>query len=465
MASAAATAKISNPNQTVKPGDSVTLDGSSSVGTFFAWWQPVGTTAKLSPNSNSNKVTFQAPDNIAGGKSIPHKLSFVLYVADQTYHSTTTATIAVTPESPPPPPPPETITIPDLTATTTLVNPVNITINAVDTYTNATFLEIQIDKVPQKGTAIIESQGQLKQGDKTTTAVIQYQPNTNTQVPTTDSFTYSAYDNQKNKSREATVTINITGTGVPPPPSPPPNPPLPPIPPAPTTPTKFTADVVNHSTKLTTQQIQTLCAAVKKQLDNEVAQYWGSTASFNFGAPVSGNAKLGFFDTADQPGDLGWHDDQDNQVTIEIFYVGTLDDVGVTVSHEMIETIGDYNANTTVPAVDPQGKACTYFTENCDPVESDQYAVDNVQVSNFVTPAWFKLPSVAGVPDARFDYLKKTATPFDIDKGGYMDVSYDNGNNWQDIFERTSGFDKFSGSRKRMRDKNKQAGVFRNRFG
>lgn len=459
MASSA-TAKISNPNQTVMPGDSVTLDGSSSVGTFFAWWQPVGTTAKLGPDDKTNKITFKAPDNIANGKSIPHKLVFVLYVDDKESYDTTTATVAVVPGLPPPPP--EAITIPDLTATTTLLNPVNITIHATDTYTNATFLEIQIDKVPQKGTAIIQSQGQPQvAGDKTTTAVIQYHPNTNTQVPTTDSFTYSAYDNQNNKSREATVTINITGTGLPPPP----NPPLPPIPPAPTAPTKFTADVVNHSTKLTTAQMQTLCAAVKKQLDNEVAQYWGSTASFNFGAPVAGNAKLGFFDTADQPGDLGWHDDQDNQVTIEIFYVGTLDDVGVTVSHEMIETIGDYNANTTVPATDPQGKACTYFTENCDPVESDQYAVDGVQVSNFVTPTWFKLPSVSGTPDGRFDYLKKTATPFDIDKGGYMDVSYDQGNTWQDIFERTSGFDKFSGSRKRMRDTNKKAGVFRNRFG
>jgi len=233
--------------------------------------------------------------------------------------------------------------------------------------------------------------------------------------------------------------------------------PLPPTPvPTPTpTPTpspipvKFVADVVNHSSKLSISQLQTICNAVKIQLDRDGAPYWGSTAEFNFGPPVTGHAKLGVFDNADQPGALGWHDDVNNQVTIEIFYIGTLADVAVTISHEMLETIGDYNASTTVQGTDPNGKACTFYTENCDPVESDVYQINGISVSDFATPAWFKLPQPAGTPDGRFDFMKKTTKPFELSRGGYMEISYDGGRTWSEIQARTSGMDKFSGSHKR----------------
>jgi hypothetical protein len=270
-------------------------------------------------------------------------------------------------------------------------------------------------------------------------------------IPHSLGFVLHLSDSTQNAT-QTTATVNINPAQQPPNPSPNPTPS-----PTPTNiPVKFIADVVNHSSKLSDQQLQQLCAAVKKQLDADVAPYWGYTADFNFGTPQPGHAKLGVFDNADQPGDLGWHSDDNNQVTIEIFYVGTLDDVGVTISHEMIETVGDYNAETTVPATDPNGKPCTYFEENCDPVESDEYKIDNVGVSNFVTPAWFQLQSVPNTPDGRFDFLKKTSKPFEIDSGGYMEISYDNGRTWSEVQERTSGFDKFSGSRKRMRDAKKQ---------
>ena len=122
----------------------------------------------------------------------------------------------------------------------------------------------------------------------------------------------------------------------------------------------------------------------------------------------------------------------------------------------MLETIGDYDANTIVPATDPNGKPCTYFEENCDPVESDSYKVNGIDVSNFVTPTWFKLPQVAGTPDGRFDFLQNTNKPFELDSGGYMEVSYDGGRQMvREVQRRTSGFDKFSVCIKRMRDAKK----------
>lgn len=220
-------------------------------------------------------------------------------------------------------------------------------------------------------------------------------------------------------------------------------------------PVMFIADVTNHSSKLSTPQLGSICSAVQTQLDNEGAQFWGSTAKFNFGAKVSGHVQCGIFDTADQPGDLGWHDDNAGQVTIECFYLETLQDLAVTLSHEMMETIGDYTADKTIKAVDPSGNPCLYFQENCDPVESDFYQISGISVSNFATPAWFNLPMVPGTPDKRYDFMQKCTHNYEIRPGGYMEVSYDNGTNWTQIQERK--FEQFSNSRKRVRENWKNA--------
>lgn len=201
----------------------------------------------------------------------------------------------------------------------------------------------------------------------------------------------------------------------------------------------FVADVVNKSTKLSSTDLQNITVAVKKQLDNECLNFWGHTAAFNLGARISGHATLTILDKSDTPGDLGWHDYQNGNVQIEAFYVGTLSDLSVTISHEMLETISDLNANTTVKGTDSQGKPCLLFTENADPVESSTYKVNNIDVSDFVTPKWFNLPEVKGTPDERFDYLQIVNKPFQLAQGGYSEISYDNGQTWTEEQARTQG--------------------------
>lgn len=201
----------------------------------------------------------------------------------------------------------------------------------------------------------------------------------------------------------------------------------------------FIADVINKSTHLSTPDLVNITNAVKKQLDNEGLNFWGHTASFNLGARISGNATLTILDQSDSPGDLGWHDFQNGIAVIEAFNIGTLSDLSVTISHEMLETIGDFNANTTVKGVDSQGKPCLFFTENCDPVESSTYKIDNIDVSDFVTPVWFNLPKVQGTPDGRFDFLKIVNKPFQLASGGYSEISYDNGQSWTQEQARTRG--------------------------
>lgn len=197
-------------------------------------------------------------------------------------------------------------------------------------------------------------------------------------------------------------------------------------------------DVENHSNKLSNDQIQPLLDAVQKQLDNEVLQYWGYTARFNL-LPMGvlntdkTHWKMGVFDESDEPGDAGWHDDESGQVIIEVFNLGTPNDTAITISHEALESITDTDANTTVEGLDPSGRPCIMYLEPADPVEDDSYAIDGIQVSNFVMPTWFKLPSVDFTPDARFDFLQKVTKEFEILPGGYMQYSYDNGKTWTEV--------------------------------
>lgn len=216
------------------------------------------------------------------------------------------------------------------------------------------------------------------------------------------------------------------------------------------TPNLFTADVINHSSKITIDQLETICTAIKKQMDRDVASYWSYTASFNFGDPVQGNVKLGIFDQKDASGAAGWHAAQGDQVTIECYYVSTYEDLCTTISHEMLETIADYNAQTIVDGFDEEGTPVKAYLEIADPVEDDSYDVDGIQVSNFASPGWFSMPAHGGTPDSRTDYMEKTRKAWDIAPGGYMQYSYDGGKTWQDVEERKK-FDELSGTRKAKR--------------
>jgi len=293
--------------------------------------------------------------------------------------------------------------------------------------------------------------------------------NTNQGVPIdhTLGFQLTVKDASSGKTASTTQDVKVSAGNQTGPPSQPQQPPPPDLqppqePPEPSqdpttsskpTPILFTADVINHSTKISNEELQKICDSVKKQMDQDLSAYWSYSASFNFGPPVQGNVKLGIFDSADEPGDFGWHSATGDQVTIEVFYVGTYEDLCITISHEMVETIADYDAKTIVDGFDEHGKPVKAYLEIADPVESDSYSVDNIKVSNFATPTWFGMPPHGGTPDrTRTDFMQITTRPWDIAKGGYMQYSYDNGQTWQDVHDRIA-FDALSGSRKAKRAK------------
>jgi hypothetical protein len=87
--------------------------------------------------------------------------------------------------------------------------------------------------------------------------------------------------------------------------------------------------------------------------------------------------------------------------------------VSSVLSHEVLEMFVDPNCNLWAD----DGKGSAYSFEVCDPVEAPSYAVSNVSVSNFVTPAWFDPLAPA---TAQFDKLGHLSAAFSILTGGYV---------------------------------------------
>ena len=70
--------------------------------------------------------------------------------------------------------------------------------------------------------------------------------------------------------------------------------------------------------------------------------------------------------------------------------------------------------------VDFGGKPCFMDLEVCDPVENDEYNIQNIPMSNFILPSWFE----PAMPNQKYDYLGKLGAPCTLDSGGYFGYSF-----------------------------------------
>lgn len=214
-----------------------------------------------------------------------------------------------------------------------------------------------------------------------------------------------------------------------------PKPPVPTPTPTPKVNILGTIAVVNQSTTDSDATVQKWINAVKIQADRDIAPYWGGSVDFQFvgkNTPPPADWYCLIVDNADVAGALGYHDvGPQGQPIIKVFTEFEAQGAGsssITLSHEIAESISDTNANTTIQGFDEQGRACLYFQENADPVENDTYQINGVDVSDFVTKQWFVKGSTA-----KLDILGQVSKPFQILPGGYMEISYDGGNTWNQV--------------------------------
>jgi hypothetical protein len=94
-------------------------------------------------------------------------------------------------------------------------------------------------------------------------------------------------------------------------------------------------------------------------------------------------------------------------------------------SHEVLEARADPRLHACIELDD----GSIFDKEICDRVESDEYDVDGVPLSNFNTPACFE---PVGAPDERFDWLGLSTHANEVRPGGYAQT-YMIGSGWQII--------------------------------
>lgn len=189
--------------------------------------------------------------------------------------------------------------------------------------------------------------------------------------------------------------------------------------------------ILNQSTLISDTDVATMTEAVATQVQLDAAPLWdrapAAVVFYTDPTTVPPTAHgIAIVDTIqDEPkGLLGFHTedeggklwgvvpakpilDNGGQVTIGDWSVSS------ALSHEALEMLVDPNCNLWAS----DGKGSVYTFEVCDPVEAPSYTVNEVSVSNFVTPSWFDSLAPA---TAQFDKMGQLTSPFSILKGGYM---------------------------------------------
>ena len=95
----------------------------------------------------------------------------------------------------------------------------------------------------------------------------------------------------------------------------------------------------------------------------------------------------------------------------------------LTLSHEVLEILGDPSCKATIPGpwpIPPKTRRVNYPLEMCDPVEDGRYSyrIDGVQVSDFITPAYFK---PAARKAQRYSFRNNLKQPLSVGRKGFQD--------------------------------------------
>ena len=145
-------------------------------------------------------------------------------------------------------------------------------------------------------------------------------------------------------------------------------------------------------------QLQQIADALQQQVDNDFAPVWGMRADISAPAPgdvVPADAwPVKVVDSLTGAG--GVHLDDHGQPYAEAVNGQGL---SISISHEVLEMLADPWGNrfTLGPDIDPYnpGRQVFYLVEVCDPCQASSYPIGDVQVSDFVLPAFYDPKGVA----------------------------------------------------------------------
>jgi len=236
--------------------------------------------------------------------------------------------------------------------------------------------------------------------------------------------------------------------------------------------------IVNLSTLFHDAELPALANALQIQTTRDFFPEWGVNASIYYTPtgkrPTADHWVIALLDDADQAGVLGYHDITPKGMPLGKAFVRTTladhGEVSVTVSHELLEMLGDPDVNLTALS-----GSRLYAYEICDAVEADMlaYGIEipvgwegagkNILVSDFVLPSWFEDFRKSGP----FAFKTPLSTPFELAAGGYIGVLDLNhlSQGWQQITAMTDARSKMAsrpraGSRRSRRAINRDGWVY-----
>lgn len=166
-----------------------------------------------------------------------------------------------------------------------------------------------------------------------------------------------------------------------------------------------------------------LLQALDKYVNTIFAPVWRTPARIVDGgtsiAVPPGHWGLVFLENSDRQKYLGYHDLTPDGLPLgKVFVRDILDHggkVSVTASHELGEMLVDPGIHMGARGPDENS---WYAYETSDAVESGEFLVDGIAMSNFVFPAWFEPFREPG--STQFDYLGNCSKPFEIHPDGFM---------------------------------------------
>jgi hypothetical protein len=210
--------------------------------------------------------------------------------------------------------------------------------------------------------------------------------------------------------------------------------------------------IANISQKVSPQEFSATVHAVARQVHQDFAPLWGMDADVR-GIAINRSAKpnpeltlsdviLYVGEADDDPqkvaGAIGYHDLNNRGIPFGFVFTDIAakqgDKWSTTLSHEVLELLADPDVNLMVVAPHPKNpkNVALRAYEVCDPVQSDTYDIDGIEVSNFVTPLYFaRLPSPV---TTRTNYLNNPLDRFGVRTGGYFSYFDLATRRWSDVF-------------------------------
>lgn len=156
--------------------------------------------------------------------------------------------------------------------------------------------------------------------------------------------------------------------------------------------------LVNQTSVLTSADVEKLVPVLQTQFDRDFEPIWRTGLAFkvDYGVEaVPTSWPIYLRDTTDQPGAGGYHLGGELGATAGYVFVKDALDAGeswtVDLTHEFLEMAGDPTDDALISLTPARMLGYHCLREVCDAVESDAlgYTIDDVLVTDFVTPAYF----------------------------------------------------------------------------